>query len=109
MANYTMNRLVQGDVGCGKSIVSIISALMAVNSGYQAAIMVPTEILANQQYKLASELLNDFNCNVALLTSSTKKSDKEDILYKLNNNKISILIGTHSLLEDKVIFNKLGL
>ena len=109
LSDKSMNRLIQGDVGCGKSIVAYISSLMEVLSGYQVAIMVPTEILASEQYKKLKEYLKPFELNIQLLTSSIKKSEKEDILYKLQNNRINILIGTHALIEENVKFYKLGL
>lgn len=106
---HPMNRLVQGDVGCGKSIVALYAALLTISAGYQAVMMVPTEILANQQFEAASKLFNRLGIQVALLTSSVKKKDKEDILYRLTNNRISLIIGTHALLEERVIFNRLGI
>lgn len=108
-ANYPMNRLVQGDVGCGKSIIAYISALMLVSAGYQAVIMVPTEVLANQQYENIKKLLSGFNLSIELLTSSIKSKDKADILYRLMNNRVNIIIGTHALLEENVRFYKLGI
>lgn len=107
--DYSMNRLVQGDVGCGKSIVSYISALMLVSCGYQAVIMVPTEILANQQYENIKKLFSRFNLTIELLTSSIKAKDKADILYRLRNNRVNIIVGTHALIEDNVEFYKLGI
>ena len=109
LGDYPMNRLVQGDVGCGKSIVATIAALMEVKASYQVAIMVPTEILAMQQYKLIKELLAPYEVEVELLTSSIRAKDKDDILFRLLHNRINIIIGTHALIEDKVIFNRLGL
>lgn len=107
--DYSMNRLVQGDVGCGKSIVAYISALMLVSCGYQAVIMVPTEILANQQYENLKRLFKKFNLTIELLTSSVKSKDKADILYRLKNNRVNIIVGTHALIEDSVEFYKLGI
>ena len=106
---FPMNRLVQGDVGCGKSIVAIISSLLVSKAGYQVAVMVPTEILANQQYVDFKNLLLPYGITVELLTSSIKKKDKEDILYRLKHGRINIIIGTHALIEEKVVFNNLGL
>lgn len=106
---FPMNRLVQGDVGCGKSIVAIISALLACKDGYQVAVMVPTEILANQQYNDFKNLLLPFGINVGLLTSSIKKKEKEDIIYRLSHGRINVLVGTHALIEENVMFYNLGL
>ncbi len=104
-----MNRLVQGDVGCGKTIISIYAAYILILSGYQAAIMVPTEILANQQFQFAREMLAKRGVIVELLTSSIKDSDKKDILYRLKNNRINLIIGTHALIEENVKFDNLGI
>ncbi len=106
---YPMNRLVQGDVGSGKSIVAYISALMLMSCGFQAAIMVPTEILAKQQYDIAYSLFSSMGYIVELLTSSTKSKEKDDILYRLHNNRVNLIIGTHALIEDNVKFYRLGL
>lgn len=102
-----MNRLVQGDVGCGKSIVALYSAYVEILSGYQAAIMVPTEILARQQYEGAVKELSKYGIIVELLTSSTR--NKNDIIERLASGRINLIVGTHSLIEDKIKFNKLGL
>lgn len=107
--DYSMNRLIQGDVGCGKSIISYIAALMLISCGYQAVIMVPTEILANQQYQSIKKLFQKFNLSIELLTSSIKTKDKQDILYRLRNNRVNIIVGTHALIEDNVDFYKLGI
>ena len=104
-----MNRLLQGDVGSGKTIVALIASYANYLSGYQTAIMVPTEILANQHYNEAVSLFKKYNLNIALLTSSTKPKDKEKILKELNEGKINIIIGTQSLIQEKVKFNNLGL
>ena len=106
---FPMNRLIQGDVGCGKSIVAIVSTLMACKAGYQVAVMVPTEILANQQYNDFKKLLLPYGVNVELLTSSIKKKDKDDILYRLIYGRINVIIGTHALIEENVMFKNLGL
>lgn len=106
---FPMNRLIQGDVGCGKSIVAIISSLLAVKAGYQVAVMVPTEILANQQYNDFKKMLLPYGINVELLTSSVKKKEKDDILYRLVHGRINVIIGTHALIEENVVFNNLGL
>ena len=104
-----MNRLVQGDVGCGKTIVSIISAYLCYLDGYQVAVMVPTELLANQQYNEFKAILKSFGITIELLTSSVKKSVKNDILYRLAHGRVDIIIGTHALIEESVMFHKLGL
>ena len=104
-----MNRLLQGDVGSGKTIVSIIAAYKAVKSGYQAAIMAPTAILADQHLNNFTKVLEPFGIKCELLVSSVTKKNKEKILEKLANGDIDILIGTHALLEDNVIFKNLGL
>lgn len=107
--DYPMNRLIQGDVGCGKSIVAYISALMQIKCGYQACIMVPTELLANQQYNALKKLFSSYGLTIELLTSSVKKKDKDDILYRLQNNRVNIIVGTHALIEERVQFYKLGI
>lgn len=108
-ADYSMNRLIQGDVGCGKSILAYLSAVLEVSAGYQAVIMVPTELLAIQQYQNITKLLEGMHISVELLTSGIKKKDKEDILYRLMNHRVQIIVGTHALIEEKVIFHKLGI
>ena len=105
----TMNRLLQGDVGSGKTIVSIIATYKAVKSGYQAAIMAPTAILATQHLESFTQVLDKYGIKCELLTSSTTKKNKEIILEKLQNGEIDVLIGTHALIEDNVIFKNLGL
>ena len=104
-----MNRLLQGDVGSGKTIVAFITSYANYLSGYQTAIMVPTEILANQHYNEAINLFKKYKLNIALLTSSTKTKEKEQILANLSDGKIDIIIGTQSLIQEKVKFNNLGL
>ena len=104
-----MNRLLQGDVGSGKTAVSIISSYKAVKSGYQVAIMAPTAILASQHLENFKNILTQFNIRCELLTSGVTKKQKELILERLKNGEIDILIGTHSLLEENVIFKNLGL
>ena len=104
-----MNRLLQGDVGSGKTIVALIAAYANYLSKYQTAIMVPTEILANQHYNDAINLFKKQKMNIALLTSSTKKADRTKILADLANGEIDLIIGTQSLISDNVTFNNLGL
>ena len=108
-SNTVMNRLVQGDVGSGKTMVAAIAMYLAVKNGYQAALMAPTTILANQHYLELSEYFKKLNIIVEIITSSTTKRQKEKIIEKLKNNEIDILIGTHSIIEDNVEFNNLGL
>ncbi len=103
-----MNRLLQGDVGSGKTIVALISAYKAVKSGYQATIMAPTAILATQHLESFNEILKDSGIKCELLISGISKKKKEDILQRLQNGEIDILIGTHAILEENVVFNKLG-
>lgn len=104
-----MNRLLQGDVGSGKTVVAFICCLIAISAKTQAALMAPTEILAEQHYKGLQELAQKLNIEIALLTGSSKKSHRKEIHNKLLNGDIKILIGTHALLEDTVQFKKLGL
>ena len=104
-----MNRLLQGDVGCGKTVVSIIASYKAVKSGYQVAIMAPTAILAKQHLENFKKILEKFNINCELLISGISKKQKQDILDRLKTGQIDILIGTHALLEDNVEFKNLGL
>lgn len=105
----TMNRLLQGDVGSGKTIVSIIATYKAVKSGYQVAVMAPTAILASQHLESFTEVLNKYGIKCELLISSVTKKKKDDILEKLQSGEIDVLIGTHAILEDNVIFKNLGL
>jgi ATP-dependent DNA helicase RecG len=105
-----MNRLLQGDVGSGKTVVALLTALLAVDNGYQACIMAPTEILANQHYETISKLLapiSSINCQ--LLTGSTTAKQRQPIHEQLRNGEINILIGTHALIEESVQFANLGL
>ncbi|TNF24053.1 MAG: ATP-dependent DNA helicase RecG, partial [Bacteroidetes bacterium] len=104
-----MSRLVQGDVGSGKTIVALMSMLLAVDNGYQAALMAPTEILAEQHFATISKLLEKLNLHIALLTGSTKTAERKVLHQRLMSGEIHILIGTHALIEDAVQFGKLGL
>ena len=104
-----MNRLLQGDVGSGKTIVAFMSMLLAIDNNFQACLMAPTEILANQHFKGLSELASLLNLKINILTGSTKASERKIIHEELENGTLSILIGTHALLEDKVKFKNLGL
>lgn len=104
-----MNRLVQGDVGSGKTVVALLALANCVLNGYQGALMAPTEILAGQHYISLTESLKDFGINVGLLIGSLTKKQKDTVLEQIKNNEIDILIGTHALIEDKVEFNNIGL
>ena len=104
-----MNRLLQGDVGSGKTIVALMSMLIALDNGFQACLMAPTEILSVQHYNGLMELCKELKTSIYLLTGSTKTSKRREIHEKLENGEINILIGTHALLEDKVKFQNLGL
>ncbi len=108
-SNKAMNRLLQGDVGSGKTIVSIIASYKAVKSGYQAAMMAPTSILATQHMENFTNILEKYNIKCELLLGNTSKKKKEDILARLKNGEIDVIIGTHSLLEENVVFKNLGL
>ncbi|HEY9186168.1 MAG TPA: ATP-dependent DNA helicase RecG [Salegentibacter sp.] len=104
-----MNRLLQGDVGSGKTIVALMSMFIALDNGFQACLMAPTEILSVQHYNGLVDLCKNLNTSIELLTGSTKTSKRREIHEKLENGEIDILIGTHALLEDKVQFKNLGL
>jgi ATP-dependent DNA helicase RecG len=108
-SNAQMNRLLQGDVGSGKTIVAVMAILFAIDNGYQACLMAPTEILANQHFKGVSELLEPMGIAVALLTGSVKKSARKPLFERLAIGDIKVLIGTHALLEDPVLYKNLGL
>ena len=107
-SNQKMFRLLQGDVGSGKTIVSLISSYNVIKSGYQVAFMAPTEILAKQHLNLAKKIFKQ-NINIGLLTSKIDINERKKIIYDLSNNKIDLLIGTHSLFQEKIIFKNLGL
>ncbi|WP_435415127.1 ATP-dependent DNA helicase RecG [Polaribacter aestuariivivens] len=104
-----MNRLLQGDVGSGKTIVALLTMLLAIDNGFQATIMAPTEILANQHYTAVSELLSGMNIKVDILTGSVKTKKRREIHTSLEDGSLHILVGTHALLEDKVKFKNLGI
>jgi ATP-dependent DNA helicase RecG len=104
-----MNRLLQGDVGSGKTIVALITALMAIDNGYQACIMAPTEILARQHFNSIEKLTQSLGINVKLLVGATRKKEREQIHNSLIDGSLHIIIGTHALIEDKVQFQNLGL
>lgn len=104
-----MNRLVQGDVGSGKTLVALLSMLIALDNGFQCALMAPTEILAQQHFNTLSRMLKGMPLEVRLLTGSTRTAERKSLLTALRLGHIHILIGTHALLEDPVVFEKLGL
>lgn len=106
---HQMNRLLQGDVGSGKTIVALMCMLMAIDNGYQACIMAPTEILARQHFETIESQINKLPIQVKLLTGSTKKKDREHIHEGLLNGSVHILIGTHAVIEDTVNFKNLGI
>jgi ATP-dependent DNA helicase RecG len=108
-SNAQMNRLLQGDVGSGKTIVALMCMLLAKDNGFQSCLMAPTEILANQHFIGLTELAKDLNINIKILTGSTKTSERKIIHEQLENGTLDIIIGTHALLEDKVQFKNLGL
>lgn len=104
-----MNRLLQGDVGSGKTLVALLSMLIALDNGYQATLIAPTEILAMQHFQSINRFIGDMNINVSLLTGSIKGKSRKHLLTSLADGSINILIGTHAILEENVIFNNLGL
>ncbi len=104
-----MNRLLQGDVGSGKTLVALMSMLMAIDNGFQASMMAPTEILATQHFEGIHKMLEGLGVNVALLTGSTKKKEREKIHEQLLSGELHILIGTHALIEEVVVFKNLGM
>ncbi len=107
--NIQMNRLLQGDVGSGKTLVALMIMLMALDNEFQCALMAPTEILAQQHFQSITRFLNNLQVSVGLLTGSTKKSERTQLHEDLKSGKLQILIGTHALIEDTVNFRKLGL
>ncbi|MFD2890534.1 ATP-dependent DNA helicase RecG [Flavobacterium chuncheonense] len=108
-SNAQMNRLLQGDVGSGKTIVALLSMLISKDNGFQSCLMAPTEILANQHFMGLSDLAKNLDINIKILTGSTKTAERKIIHEELENGSLDILIGTHALLEDKVVFHNLGL
>ena len=109
LGNNRMFRIIQGDVGSGKTIVALLSILSVIRSGFQCALMSPTEILAKQHYELSKKIFKNENLNIEFLTGKTEYRKKKNILKNLRNNKIDFLIGTHALFQKKIIFKKLGL
>tara|TARA_R110002072_G_scaffold117281_4_gene248171 strand:- start:4208 stop:6313 length:2106 start_codon:yes stop_codon:yes gene_type:complete len=108
-SNAQMNRLLQGDVGSGKTIVALMSMIIALDNGFQACLMAPTEILSVQHYNSLVEMCNNLEISISLLTGSTKTSERKIIHENLENGTLDILIGTHALIENKVKFKNLGL
>ena len=108
-SGHQMNRLLQGDVGSGKTIVALMVMLLALDNGFQACLMAPTEILANQHFATIKEMLEGMNVNFALLTGSTKIGERRKIYAELADGTMQIVIGTHALIESKVVFKNLGL
>ncbi len=108
-SDHVMNRLVQGDVGSGKTIVAIVAFLMCVKSGFQGAYMVPTEVLASQHYETVTKQLEPLGVRTALLVGSTPMKEKRKIYEALRNHELDLVIGTHALIQDKVEYAKLGL
>lgn len=109
LSNKQMNRLLQGDVGSGKTMVAFLSMLMAIDNGYQAALMAPTEILAQQHFIGLQTFCDGLGIRIALLTGSTKTKVRKQLLMELEQGEIQLIIGTHALLEDNVVFKNLGL
>ncbi|WP_423219134.1 ATP-dependent DNA helicase RecG [Caldisalinibacter kiritimatiensis] len=108
-SDKTMNRLVQGDVGSGKTIIAILAIFKAVKSGYQAVMMAPTEILARQHYESINEMLSEYDIKCELLVGSITNSKKKEILRKIRNGEIDVIVGTHAVIQNNVEFNRLGL
>ena len=104
-----MNRLLQGDVGSGKTIVALMIMLIAADNGFQSCFMAPTEILAKQHFQSITDILNELKVSIALLTGSTKKAERKIIADKLESGTLDILIGTHAVIEDTVKFKNIGL
>jgi len=107
--NYPMNRLLQGDVGSGKTIVSVISLLTSVENGYQAVLMAPTEILCEQHYSTLKNILNEIDLKIVLLKSGIKSKEKNRINKMIRSGEAHIIVGTHALIQDNVVFKNLGL
>jgi ATP-dependent DNA helicase RecG len=106
---YPMSRLVQGDVGSGKTIVATTAILQAIKNGYQTSLMAPTEILAKQHFHTIYKVLHEFGFNIKFLSGATPASEKKETLTQLRNGSIDLIIGTHALIQDKINFHKLGL
>lgn len=109
LSDKQMSRLLQGDVGSGKTIVALFTMLMAIDNDYQATLLAPTEILANQHFQTLYEMVQPLGLNIRLLTGSTKKSERQIIHEELASGALHILVGTHAILEEKVVFSNLGM
>ena len=103
-SGFQMNRLLQGDVGSGKTVVAVMSMLISKDNGFQSCVMAPTEILANQHFESIKEFSDKLNINVELLTGKLSKRKKTSIVTSLKNNQIDIVVGTHALIQDNVKF-----
>ena len=103
-----MNRLIQGDVGCGKTIISFIAMFNVIKNGFQSVLMAPTEILARQHYESSKKLFSKYNIKVELLVGSLKESEKKAIREKIENGEVDIIIGTHAVFQEKVVYKNLG-
>lgn len=108
-SEYAMNRLIQGDVGSGKTILAVLALLMAVKNGYQASIMVPTEVLAKQHYRSFCSMLAEFDVSVCLLVGSMTAKEKNEAYDRIREHKVDIIVGTHALIQEKVVYNNLAL
>jgi len=108
-SDYSMNRLIQGDVGSGKTVLAILAILMAVKNGYQASLMVPTEVLAKQHYRSLVGSLSDFGVTICLLVGSMTAKEKREAYVKIKNHEVDIIIGTHALIQEKVEYDRLAL
>lgn len=106
---HPMNRLLQGDVGSGKTVVALLAMLLAVDSGYQCALMVPTEILAEQHFRTITSLVDDLSISIELLTGQQSNSQKSDLVARIANGDVHIIIGTHALIQEHVEFQRLGM
>lgn len=106
---YVMNRLIQGDVGCGKTILAVLALLMAVKNGYQTSFMVPTEVLAKQHYQSLTELLAQFDVKICMLVGSQTAKEKRETYEKIRTHEADIIVGTHALIQEKVEYDRLGL
>lgn len=106
---FAMNRLIQGDVGCGKTILAVLALLTAVKNGYQACFMVPTEVLAKQHYKSLTQLLDVYGVRISLLVGSQSPKEKKEAYERIRKHEVDIIIGTHALIQEKVEYDNLGL
>lgn len=106
---FVMNRLIQGDVGCGKTILAILALLMAVKNGYQTSFMVPTEVLAKQHYKSLTDTLTGFGVSICILVGSQTAKEKREVYEKIRTHQADIIVGTHALIQEKVEYDRLGL